>query len=333
MDWIEQIPKFELHLHLEGAIPLPALWELIQKYGGDPDVPNLESLDRKFEYSNFLQFIDTWIWKNRFLREYDDFSWISEAVARDLLNQNVRFAECFFSPIDFVRHGLKTQNMVEAIRHGFACVPEIELVLIADLVRNSELEEAARILTEVNEVRSLGVIGIGIGGPEKGYPPERFEKVYAEARQMGLHTKAHAGEAAGAESIWGAINSLKVERIGHGTRAEEDPALLDYLVRHQIPLEMCPISNLRTRVVSSPQELPMRRYFDRGILVTISTDDPKMFGNTLADEYHLLIEKLGFSPEEIRLLLLNSIHAAWATQGKKDQWEREILDFRLEPGN
>jgi adenosine deaminase len=329
MDWIEEIPKIELHLHLEGAIPLPALWELIQKYGGDPDVPDEASLAKKFEYSNFLQFIDAWIWKNRFLREYEDFTWIAEAVGHDLASQNVRYAECFFSPIGFFMHGLKTQGLAEAIRQGFDRVPEVEINLISDLERDSSLVQVERTLAEVKEVRSSGVIGIGIGGPEKGYPPDRFAQVYDDARQSGLHTTAHAGEAAGAESIWGAIRSLKVERIGHGTRAEEDPSLIDYLVQHQIPLEMCPISNLRTRVVSSPEELPMRRYFDRGILVTISSDDPKMFGNSLVDEYHLLIEKLGFTAEQVRTLLLYSVHAAWATSKQKERLEHEILAFQI----
>ncbi len=327
MDWIDHIPKIELHLHLEGAIPLPALWELIKKYGGDPQVPDQASLPHKFEYTNFLQFIDTWIWKNQYLREYDDFSWIAESIARDLVLQNVRYAECFFSPIGFAGHGLTPQGLAQAIRLGLNRVPEIEIKLIADLVRDSSLEQAKRTLAEINEVQSQGIIGIGIGGPESGYPPERFEVVFEEARRAGLHTTAHAGEAAGPESIWGAIRSLKVERIGHGTRAEEDPKLVEHLIDTQIPLEMCPISNLRTKVVPSPEALPMRRYFEKGILVTISSDDPKMFGNSLADEYRLLIDRLGFSDGEIRTLLLNSVHASWAPIEKKHQLAQEIKNF------
>jgi adenosine deaminase len=123
----------------------------------------------------------------------------------------------------------------------------------------------------------------------------------------------------GAESIWGAIRSLRVDRIGHGTRAEEDGALLDYLVEHRIPLEMCPISNLRTGVVKSIEEHPVRPYFDSGIIVTINTDDPKMFGNSLAEEYQLLEEKLGFSRDEIRILILQGIRSSWQPEEKKNQ--------------
>ena len=327
--FIRAMPKVELHVHLEGAIPLPALWELIEKYGGDPEVPNEASLARRFEYHDFLHFIDTWIWKNRFLREYEDFTLIGEAVAKDLARQKVLYAEAFFSPIDFAQQGLKTQPLVEAIRGGLNRVPGIEVALIADLVRDTSLETAARTLAEVNDVRDLGVIGIGIGGPELGLPPERFEAIYAQARQLGLHTTAHAGEAAGPASIWGAIRSLKVERIGHGTRAEEDPALVDYLAEHRIPLEMCPISNLRTRVVLTPEDLPVRRYFERGLLVTINSDDPKMFGNSLSDEYRLLVEKLGFTPEEVRGLILNAVHASWTTEEKKKALEEKIRKFLI----
>ena len=227
--WFDQVPKVELHLHIEGAIPHDALWELIQKYGGESSVPNLQALRGKFHYSDFPHFIETWVWKNQFLREYEDFTFIAEAVARDLASQNIRYAETFFAPSDFARHGLETQKLAEAIRVGLSRVPQTEIALITDLVRDRGLENAAKNLAEINEVKELGIIGITIGGSEQDYPPEPFTHIYEKARQLGFHTSAHAGEAAGPESIWGAIHSLKVERIGHGTRAIEDNALVDYL--------------------------------------------------------------------------------------------------------
>src|SRR5512136_716780 len=124
MDWFEQVPKVELHLHLEGAIPYDALWELIVKYGGDPAVPDREALQRRFAYRDFPHFIETWLWKNQLLREYEDFALIAEAVARDLARQNIRYAEAFFSPSDFARHGLGVQRLTEAIRTGLARVPD-----------------------------------------------------------------------------------------------------------------------------------------------------------------------------------------------------------------
>jgi adenosine deaminase len=163
----------------------------------------------------------------------------------------------------------------------------------------------------------LGVIGVGIGGSEQNYPPEPFAGVYEKARQLGFHTGAHAGEAAGPESIWGAIRSLKVERIGHGTRAIEDETLVRYLAEKQIPLECCPLSNVRTGVVKSIEAHPVKKFFDAGLLVTVNTDDPAMFGNSLAQEYQRLEERLGFSQDEVRKVILNGVKAAWLSNDRK----------------
>lgn len=324
MSWYKHVPKIELHLHLEGAIPHATLWELVQKYGGDPDVPDVRVLRRKFRYRDFPHFLDTWIWKNQFLREYDDFAFIAEAVARDLAGQSIRYVEAFYSPPDFARRGLEVQPLTAAIRSGLDRVPEIRVSLVADLVRDFGPERAADTLADVAEVRDLGVIGVGIGGSEHEHPPEPFEAVFEAARDLGFHTSAHAGEVAGATSVWGAVRILRVERIGHGTRAQEDEALIRYLAEHQIPIEMCPISNVRTGVVASIDEHPIRRYYDRGLAVTVNTDDPKMFGNSLAEEYELLMERLGFSRADIRTLILNAADAAWLPDPEKSDLAHAI---------
>lgn len=323
--WFQQLPKVELHLHLEGSIPYDALWQLVQKYGGDPEISSIESLIDKFQFVDFPHFIDTWIWKNQFLREYEDFTFIAEAVARDLSEQNIRYVEAFYSPPDFTtRHGLTTQKLTEAIKAGLNKVPEIEVYLVADLVRDFGPESGAITLAEVHEVMDLGVIGIGIGGSEQNFPPEPYEQIYQQARELGFHTNAHAGEVAGSESVWGAVRSLKAERIGHGTHAEEDPALLDYLAEHQIPIEMCPISNVCTGSVKAIEEHPVRRYFEHGLTVTINTDDPKMFNNTLVDEFQILDETFGFSHAEIQTLILNGVQSSWQSEEKKAALVKEF---------
>jgi adenosine deaminase len=320
LTWSQQLPKIELHLHLEGAIPHEALWNLVQKYGGD--IPSQEALKRQFAYKDFAHFIETWGWKNQFLREYEDFTFIAEAMARDLAGQNIHYAEVFFSPTDFRHQGLKTQRIAEAIRSGLEKVEQIDVALVADLVRDCGPEKGEVTLAEVNEVRHLGIVGVGIGGSEQEFPPEAFEEVYAKARKLGFRTSAHAGEAAGPESVWGAIRRLRVDRIGHGTRIEEDEALLDYVVQQQIPVEVCPISNVRTGVVKSYEEHPVRRYFERGIVMSINTDDPKMFGNSLAEEFKLLVAKKGFMPEDIKKLLLGSVEMSWMSEKKKEDMVR-----------
>jgi len=315
--YFERLPKIELHLHLEGAIPLPALWKLVEKYGGDPEVPTIEALAARFSYRDFPHFIDTWVWKNQFIRAYEDFSFLAAEVARDLSAQNVLYAEVFYSPGDFRKRGLGVQEITRAIRKGLSEVPDIEVALITDLIRDFGPERAMTTLEEIKDLRAeAGIIGIGIGGSEHRYPPEPFAPVYERARAYGFRTTAHAGEASGPESVWGAIRELRVDRIGHGTRAVEDPKLVDHLATHRIPVELCPISNLRTGVIGSIQSHPVRTFFERGVLISINTDDPKLFDTSLADEY-LALARLGFDPREIRTLIEQALSSSWLSQERK----------------
>ena len=322
--WLEGLPKVELHLHLEGAFPMSTMWELIQKYGGHPSVPTYASLTHYFRFRDFAHFIQAWVWKNQFLREYDDFTYISASVARDPARQKIRYPEDFFSPARFVDEGLKIPRLFEAIRLGLSTVPGVELSLVPDVVRDFGPKRAMNTLRELAELTDLGIIGIGLGGSEHKIPPQRFKKVFKEARKLGFRTTAHAGEAAGAKSIWSAIRELGVDRIGHGTRAGEDESLLDYLAEQQIPLEMCPLSNVGTQLVDAIESHPIRRYFDRGVLVTINTDDPMMFGNSLAAEYQALVEVHKFTRDDIRAIVVNGIQASWLTP---DQKRKLLGDF------
>lgn len=287
------------------------------KYGGDPEVSDPETLARRFTYLDFPNFLGIWNWKNTFIREYEDFTTIAEAVARDLAAQNVRYVEAFYSPSDFAYHGLSAQEITLAIRKGLDRVPGVEVALVLDVVRNRGPVHGLRCLEEVAEVAGCGVVGVGIGGAEHEFPPEPFAPVYDRARALGLHTTAHAGEAAGADSVWGALRALRVERIGHGTRAYEDPALIRYLVETRTPLEMCPLSNVRTGVVSTIRDHPVRRYVSEGVVVTVNSDDPKMFGNSLAEEYAVLGAELGFTKGELQELNLNGLRASWLPEVRK----------------
>jgi adenosine deaminase len=327
-DRFDALPKVELHVHLEGAIPLPALAELARKYG-DREAADLEALRERFRFRDFPHFIDTWVWKNGLLRELDDFAFIAEAVARDLRAQNVLYAEPFYSPPDFAKRGLAVAGITEAVRRGFDRVEGIELRLVADLVRDFGPVRAARTLEEIAEVRSLGVIGIGIGGSEHEFPPEPFVEVFERARQLGFRTSAHAGEAAGPESVRGAVDALRADRVGHGTRAAEDPALVDELKARRIPLEMCPISNVRTRAVPDLAAHPIRRFFDAGLLVTVNTDDPAMFQTSLAHEYRELVRVHGFTFAEIRRFVENAVEASWLDEEGK---ARLLASLRADPG-
>jgi adenosine deaminase len=234
-----------------------------------------------------------------------------------MASQNIRYVEMFFSPSLFSRRGLEVQELTQAVRRGLSKVPNIEVSLVADLVRDYGPESEMTTLERLNEVKAEGVIGIGIGGSEHEYPPGPFKSVFEKARRMGFRLTAHAGEAAGPASVWGAIRHLHVDRIGHATRAREDPRLLDYLRERQIPLELCPVSNVRTGVVRAISEHPIREYFDRGLVVSVNTDDPKMFGTRLEKEYELLVEECGFTKNEIRRLILLGLESSWLTADRK----------------
>ena len=310
-DWFHRLAKVELHLHLEGAIPLAALWELVVKYGGTGEVASPAALADRFRYRDFGHFLDTWIWKNRFLREYDDFTFIAAAVARDLAAQRVLHAEIFFSPTDYAQHGLEPARLAAAIRAGLDQVPSLSVLLVADLVRDTGPERAARTLAALEGTRALGVVGIGIGGSEHRFPPAPFAPVYARAREVGLRTSAHAGEAAGPASVWSALDDLRVDRIGHGTSATEDPRLVAALAERRVHVETCPLSNVRTAVVPSLATHPVRRLFDAGVALSVNTDDPKMFGTSLAEELRGLHRHLGFTADEIHALVMQAARDSW----------------------
>ena len=323
--FIKDLPKVELHIHLEGAIPVKTLWNLIVKYKGNKNISNVEELAERFKYKDFPQFIETWRWKNQFLREYEDFTFIAKEVAGDLKDQNIRYVEMFYTPADHFNKNIELQKLTEAIRKGFGYYAnEIDILLIADLCRDAGPDSGMPVVNQLSELKDSGVIGIGIGGSEHKFPPGPFKNVYEKAREYGFKTTAHAGEAAGADSIWGAINELKIDRIGHGTRAFEDERLVEYLGNKQIPLEMCPISNLRTGVIKDIKEHPVLDYYKKGLNVFVNTDDPKMFNNSLEDEYLILMEECGFELNNIKKLTENSINSAWCEKGKKQKLINEI---------
>ncbi len=315
--WLQALPKVELHLHLEGAIPLPALWRLIEKYGGEPGLHSQADLRQRLTYKDFPDFIAAWIWKNGFIRSYEDFTFIAEAMARDLAQQNIRYAEVFFSPTRFLDQGLQPQGLAHAIRKGLDRVPETEVWLIADLVRDHGPQQARGTLAEVREVLHCGIIGIGIGGSEHLYPPEPFAPVYEAARRLGLHTSAHAGEAAGPESIRGAVEALAVDRIGHGIAARQDASVMDLLAERQIPLELCPLSNVATGSIAAIGEHPVREFWQAGLMLTVNTDDPGMFHNSMVGEFTVLHDVFGFDRDEIRRLILNGVDASWQPADRK----------------
>jgi adenosine deaminase len=320
VSWLARLPKVELHLHVEGAMPRPALWQLITKYGGDETVRTLDDLERKFVQTPFFQ---SWDWVCSFLREPDDFTLLGREVARDLARQNIRYVEAFFSPTVF-RRRMTPQPVAEALRKGLDEVRSVEVRLVADLGRNLGPEGAMRTLEQVADVRGSGIIGVGLGGYEPQYAHELFQAVYERARGFGFRTTAHAGETAGPPSVWGAIRALRVDRIGHAVRAIEDPELVRYLAEQRIPLELCLTGNVRGGLVDSFSSHPVRRYFDLGIPLSLNTDDPLFFGNSLVDEFVAVQQFHGFSRDEVRSLIVSAIESSWLSADGKARLSQEF---------
>ena len=338
VQFVKEIPKVELHLHLEGAIPLQTLFNFIQRAGTEPSVKSVDDLRRRLAYTDFAHFIELWVWKNTFMKEEEDFEEIAYQVLRDLSEQNVKYVEAFYSPGDYVGRGLSvrgiTENLIagkERARRDFG----IRCELIVDVIRGDGPDVAFRRVEEVAPYLGKGVIGIGLGGSEADFPADPYEGVFREARARGFRLTAHAGEAAGPESIWAAVEELGVERIGHGVRAHEDRELVSLLKERQLPLEMCVTSNVRTGVVESVEAHPIKQYFQQGLLVTVNSDDPTMFNTSLSQEYLILAQQLGFTADELKALSLNGVDAAFLPTGEKElmkaafegEWERLINKY------
>ena len=239
-------------------------------------------------------------------------------TVEEALAHNVSHAEVFISPSvwQFFHPEIDVRACVRAMREAFDAVrPALDVLLIADVTRKFGTESAMQTTRMAVELQDLGVIGIGLGGDEARYPAELFEEVYAFARKEGLHTVAHAGEAAGAASVRAAVDVLGAERIGHGIRALEDPQVVELLAQRRIPLEVCPTSNMLTGVARREQPHPLVHLDAAGCIVTIDTDDPALFGTTITDEYAYVAELAGVGAA-LRFAA-NAVDASFAAPERK----------------
>jgi aminodeoxyfutalosine deaminase len=325
---LEILPKTELHLHLEGAIPPDVLVELIHKYGGAADIPDVRSLTNRLKYRDFPHFLDTWRWMCGFVREAADFTRIAHGVASALAKQNVRYAELHFSPPDFLCHGLSIASIATAVRAGLDAAQEPEAALIIDLCRQYGPEQARRWLNEVTEVADEArIVGIGLGGPEHLAPAGPYAEVFRMAKSRGLRRVAHAGEAAGPESIWAALIGLGAERIGHGTNAIMDSGLMCHLRDSGTPVEVCITSNVCTGVVRTVEDHPVRSMFDFGVRLTLSSDDPTFFGTDILSEYQLLRDRFGFQDADLARIARTGFEVAFVSNERRATMLREFDEF------
>jgi adenosine deaminase/aminodeoxyfutalosine deaminase len=314
--FIRQLPKAELHLHLEGAIEPATLLELRKRHGDHATVAEAEQL---YLYQDFQGFLLAFKNITDQLRVPEDYELITYRLMQRLKEQNVLHAEvyvsvgvCLWRKQDFaaIFEGLDRGRARGARDFG------ISLLWIFDAVRQFGVEEAQKVFELAVRYQDRDVVGVGIGGDELKAPPELFRSVYGYAEDNGLRLTAHAGETGPAESIWGALN-LRAERIGHSVTAAQDPDLIEELAYRQIPVELCLTSNLRTGVCKAIAEHPAKSYFDQGIMITLNTDDPAMVGTNLSREYQLAQDTFAFTDEHLRELARNSFEASFLPAEKK----------------
>jgi adenosine deaminase/aminodeoxyfutalosine deaminase len=308
--FIVTLPKAELHLHLEGAIDPTTLLELRQRHGKNSTLAEIEQL---YSYQDFNGFLMAFKAVTEDLQTAGDYELITYRLMERLRAQNVLHAEvCLWRKQNFdaLFEGLERGR--ERGERDFG----VSLLWIFDAVRQFGPVAAREVFEVAVRHRERKVVAIGIGGDEQKGPPELFRDAYAYAADNGLHLTAHAGENAGPESIWGALN-LRAERIGHGLTAAQDPELVEELATRQVPVEICITSNLRTGACPSLNAHPVRQYFDQGIMITLNTDDPAMFRTSLAREYHLAQQSFGFNEEHLRELARNSFEASFLPAEEK----------------
>jgi adenosine deaminase len=329
-EFFERMPKVELHIHLEGAVPRAGLDELAAKYGRPPLAALLDRPARPGSRPSFADFVDVWTRIGELLREYEDYRFIAGQVAADLGRQNIRYAEVLFSPARDAAAHLEPDRIAAAVAAGFEAAA-VEggpaALLIADFVRDNGPAQADRALEALLAMPEKKIVGIGLGGSEAPFPPAPFAPVFGRARDAGLHTQAHAGESAGPESVWGAIRDLRVERIAHGVRVREDAALLAHFAGTGLPLDLCPTSNVRTGAVEKLSDHPAADFLRRGLKVHLCTDDPTLFGTDLAGEFETVVRAFGLGRNDVRALLDNAVEAAWCGPGEKFLLSREIEAF------
>ena len=293
-DFIAGLPKVELHVHHVGSASPRTVAELAARHPGT--VPSdLDALRDFYTFRDFAHFIEVYLAVVDLLREPEDLRLLTYEVAADLAVQQVRYAELTLTPWTSVATGIPIEAYVEAVEDGRVAAERdhgIRLQWIYDIPGESGLPAAEDTVRFALEHPPAALVGFGLGGPEVGVDRRQFADVFARARAAGLHSVPHAGETTGPETVWSALRDLGAERIGHGTSAVRDPALVAHLAHHGIPLEVCPTSNVATRAVERLADHPVRALRDAGVVVTINSDDPPMFGTTLNHEYEVAADLL-----------------------------------------
>ena len=318
-DWLNKLPKVELHLHLEGSLEPELMFELAQRNNMDLSFDTVEQVHRAYKFSNLQDFLDIYYQGAGVLQVEQDFYDLTWAYLIKCHQQNVVHVEPFFDPQTHTDRGVSFETVIngisKALKDGEAQLG-ITSRLIMCFLRHLSEEAAFDTLTQ-SEPFLDRIIGVGLDSSEKGHPPEKFSRVFAKSRELGLLTVAHAGEEGPAEYIWTAINDLKVSRIDHGVHSTDDPELMAYLIETKLPLTVCPLSNIKLCVFNDMSQHNILVMLEKGVCVTVNSDDPAYFGGYITENFVALAQALDLTEDQANQLVLNSIEASFVDEDRK----------------
>jgi aminodeoxyfutalosine deaminase len=325
-DFIAALPKAEIHVHHVGSASPRIVSELAARHPGT--VPaDLDALRDFYTFRDFGHFIEVYLAVVDLIREPEDVHLLTYEIAAEMAGQQIRYAEVTLTPYTSVLAGIPIEAFVDAVEDARVAAERdhgIRLRWVYDIPGEFGLQAAHDTLGYALGHPPETLIGFGLGGPEVGVDRPQFKDVFDQARAAGLHSVPHAGETTGPQTVWDALVDLGAERIGHGTSSVQDPRLVEHLVEHRIPLEVCPTSNIATRAVERLESHPIRQMYDAGVFVTVNSDDPPMFGTTLNREYEIAARLLDLDRRGIADLAKSAVLATFLTDDEKARLAQQI---------
>jgi adenosine deaminase len=318
-DFISGLPKAELHLHIEGTLEAELMFELATRNSINLKYKSVDELKSAYNFNNLQEFLDIYYSGANVLIEEQDFYDLTWNYLRKINSQNVVHTEIFFDPQTHTSRGIQFDTIISGIHRALEDGYEklgISYKLILSFLRHLSEESAFQTFKEALPYKNW-ITAVGLDSSEKGNPPSKFEQVFKRASEEGFLTVAHAGEEGPPEYVWGALNHLCVSRIDHGNRSLEDPTLIEELVNRQIPLTVCPLSNLKLKVVSDMTQHPLKTMLKKGMMATINSDDPAYFGGYVTENYLAVANALNLTKEQIIQLARNSFAASFLDEIEK----------------
>lgn len=326
LDLIQALPKAELHVHIEGTFEPELMFNIAKRNQIQIPYENVEAVKQAYNFHNLQSFLDIYYAGANVLIHEQDFYDLTWAYFLKCAEDRVVHSEIFFDPQTHTSRGIAFETCFNGIYRACTDAQQklgISSHIIMCFLRHLS-EEEAFITLEQSLAFKDKIIGVGLDSSEVGHPPEKFERVFAKARELGFLTVAHAGEEGPADYVWQALDLLKVNRIDHGVRSEEDDVLMQRLIKEQMPLTVCPLSNLKLCVVKDMKEHNIRRMLQQGVNVTVNSDDPAYFGGYMNDNFIAISQALELTRDELKQLAINSFNASFISDSEKEKWITQI---------